>query len=104
MEAEELFLEQLHKLHRSYPKLKIVLEHCTTKAAVEAVKACGKNVAATITAHHLDLTISEVTSRPITSRVQDNCHSGCWLQSQLLQARAEASLGSSGTPRSGGIW
>ncbi|KAF4747783.1 hypothetical protein FOZ62_014730 [Perkinsus olseni] len=60
MEAEELFLEQLHKLHRSYPKLKIVLEHCSTKAAVEAVKACGENVAATITAHHLDLTISEV--------------------------------------------
>ncbi|KAF4657890.1 hypothetical protein FOL47_008253 [Perkinsus chesapeaki] len=44
MEAEEMFLDQLHKLHKTYPKLKIVLEHCSTKAAVEAVKACGDNV------------------------------------------------------------
>lgn len=43
--------------HRS---LRIVLEHCTTAAAIEAVNSCGPTVAGTITAHHLWLTIDEV--------------------------------------------
>lgn len=33
--------------------LKIVLEHCTTADAVDAVNQCGPNVVGTITAHHL---------------------------------------------------
>ena len=37
----------------SVPNLKIVLEHATTKAAVDFVNSCGPNVAATLTAHHL---------------------------------------------------
>ena len=35
------------------PDLKIVLEHITTKDAVDFVKSAGANIAATITAHHL---------------------------------------------------
>ena len=33
--------------------MKIVLEHITTKEAVDYVMASGDNIAATITAHHL---------------------------------------------------
>jgi dihydroorotase len=36
-----------------FHQLKIVLEHCTTCEAVEAVNECGPNVVRTITAHHL---------------------------------------------------
>lgn len=35
------------------PSLKVILEHITTSEAVEFVLKRGKNVAATITAHHL---------------------------------------------------
>ena len=38
---------------KKYPSLKIVMEHITTKDAVDFVKNTGPNVAATITAHHL---------------------------------------------------
>ncbi|KNE94617.1 dihydroorotase, homodimeric type, variant [Puccinia striiformis f. sp. tritici PST-78] len=57
--AESKFLPKLHELHRRFPKLRIILEHATTKDAVEAVKACGPTVACTITLHHLSLTIDD---------------------------------------------
>ena len=53
-EREQLFLEQcLTPLIRNFPKLRIVLEHISTKAAVEFVKQAPPTVAATITPHHL---------------------------------------------------
>ncbi|KAH8177021.1 amidohydrolase domain-containing protein [Sarocladium implicatum] len=56
MTAEEAFLPTLATIHRKFPNLRIVLEHCSTEAALKAVKACGPTVGATITAHHLYLT------------------------------------------------
>ncbi|KXJ85828.1 hypothetical protein Micbo1qcDRAFT_153800 [Microdochium bolleyi] len=53
---EEAFLPTLKRLHETFPKLRIVLEHCSTAAALDAVRACGPEVAGTITAHHLYLT------------------------------------------------
>ena len=38
---------------RELPDLRVVLEHVTTRRAVEFVSAAPRNVAATITAHHL---------------------------------------------------
>ena len=49
LNAEERFLPTLLDIHAKHPKLRIVLEHCTTAAAVNAVKQCGDTVAATIT-------------------------------------------------------
>ncbi|KAI5308812.1 hypothetical protein KEM55_004795 [Ascosphaera atra] len=60
LNAEPRFLPTLRKIHEDFPNLRIVLEHCTTADAVEAVNACGPTVAGTITAHHLWLTIDEV--------------------------------------------
>lgn len=37
LNAEERFLPHLREINRKFPKLRIVLEHCTTAAAVEAV-------------------------------------------------------------------
>ncbi|KAF8901673.1 hypothetical protein CPB84DRAFT_1777174 [Gymnopilus junonius] len=59
LNAEPTFLPHLFKLHKAFPSLRIVLEHATTRAAVEAVKTCGPTVACTITAHHLALTVDD---------------------------------------------
>ncbi|MCK5818240.1 MAG: dihydroorotase [Psychromonas sp.] len=53
-DREETFLKTvLQPLVIQYPQLKIVLEHITTRQAVEFVEQAGNNIAATITAHHL---------------------------------------------------
>ncbi|KAI9199238.1 uncharacterized protein BJ171DRAFT_462586 [Polychytrium aggregatum] len=59
MNAEERFLTHLKELHRDFPKLKIVLEHATTKAAVEVVESLGETVGCTITLHHLTLVVDD---------------------------------------------
>ncbi len=59
LNAEECFLPELMRLHERYPRLRIVLEHVTTEAAVSCVKQLGDTVAATVTAHHLDLTVDD---------------------------------------------
>ena len=53
-DREAVFIDTIMgPLVAKYPTLKIVLEHITTKNAVDFVKAAGANVAATITVHHL---------------------------------------------------
>ena len=53
-DREAVFLEDvLGPLLVRFPNLKVVLEHVTTREAVQFVEVTGANVAATITAHHL---------------------------------------------------
>ncbi len=53
-DREKIFIERhLEPLTRRYPELKIVLEHITTKDAVEYVEEGDETLAATITPHHL---------------------------------------------------
>jgi len=53
-EREQAFIEEtLGSLVERFPRLKVVLEHITTREAVQYVEVTGANVAATITAHHL---------------------------------------------------
>ncbi len=59
LDAEERFLGELERLHRAFPRLRIVLEHVTSAAAVACVQRLGDTVAATITAHHLELTVDD---------------------------------------------
>lgn len=70
LNAEPKFLPALEKLHRDFPRLKIVLEHCTTKAAIDTVDRLNQGsdevfVAASITAHHLYITVDDVVGNPI---------------------------------------
>lgn len=60
LDREEAFLDTLRWICGGYPKLKIVLEHVSTKAAVECVMQLPANVAATITPHHIALTLDDV--------------------------------------------
>ena len=53
-DRERVFIERhLTGLVRDFPGLKIVLEHVTTKDAVDFVRGAGPTIGATITAHHL---------------------------------------------------
>lgn len=73
LNAEPEFLPILEKLHHDFPNLKIILEHCTTKEAVETIEKLNADyktgdkvtVAGTITAHHLSLTIDNWAGNPI---------------------------------------
>ena len=53
-DREAVFIERhLVRLMNDFPRLKIVLEHITTRQAAEFVTTAPANVAATITVHHL---------------------------------------------------
>jgi dihydroorotase len=53
-DRERVFLETvLAGLLTRFPRLRVVVEHASTREAVEFVSAGGPNVAATITVHHL---------------------------------------------------
>ncbi len=53
-DREAVFIERhLTRLLQDFPRLKIVLEHITTRQAAEFVAAAPAHVAATITVHHL---------------------------------------------------
>jgi dihydroorotase len=54
--AEQLFLPILIKLNHMFPNMRIVLEHVSSKYAIECILSLGQNVAGTITPHHLCLT------------------------------------------------
>src|SRR5919109_5400415 len=53
-DREQAFIEEvLGPMLERFSGLKVVLEHITTREAVQYVEVTGANVAATITAHHL---------------------------------------------------
>ncbi len=59
LDRENGFLYVLRDICKFFPRLKIVLEHITTKDAVDFVKMFD-NLAATVTYHHLLLTLNDV--------------------------------------------
>lgn len=60
-DREAVFLETvLAPLFRELPALKVVVEHATTKEAVDFVRAHAPRVAATITAHHLVINRTDI--------------------------------------------
>jgi dihydroorotase len=80
LDRELRFVEDtLPSIAERFPKLRIVLEHVSTRAGVAAVKELA-NVAGTITAHHLHLTLDDVIGgalqphhfcKPVAKRPED---------------------------------
>jgi len=69
LEAERDFLYDIFiPIRRTFPKLKIVLEHITTMQAVDTIKNYGKDTAATITVHHPCTTIDDVIGDKLEPR------------------------------------
>jgi dihydroorotase len=60
LDREKIFLKHLEKLCKSFPNLRIVLEHVSSAEAVECVQNLPPNVAATVTVHHLILTLDSI--------------------------------------------
>ena len=74
MNAEDRFLPVLQKLHRMFPRLKIVMEHITTARACDMIRSCDGNVVGTITAHHMSLLVDNWAGnvvRPIASEYRE---------------------------------
>lgn len=60
LDRETAFIPKVKILAKKFPHLRIVFEHLSTAAAVEAVLEMPSTVAATITAHHLTMTLEDV--------------------------------------------
>lgn len=79
MDREAEFVPVYEKLASAFPKLKIIMEHITTKESVEALDKF-ENLYATITLHHLLITLDDVAGgmlqphlfcKPIAKRPED---------------------------------
>jgi dihydroorotase len=80
MDRESAFLMTLREISRDFPNLKLVLEHATTRDAVLCVLELPANVAASLTVHHLYLTLDDIIGdrlnphafcKPIAKRPED---------------------------------
>lgn len=60
LDQEVGFIPTVQELARRYPALRIVVEHVTTAKMVRLIKELPPTVAATITVHHLMLTLGDV--------------------------------------------
>ena len=79
MDREAEFMSVYELLASSFPKLKIIMEHITTKAAVDMLEKYD-NLYATITVHHLLIDLDDVVGgmmkphlfcKPIAKRPED---------------------------------
>ncbi len=68
MNAEIRFIPVLKDLVAKYPALKIVLEHCTSADAVDAVRSLGPNVVGTIVSLTLPFPSLPVPRTPLLTR------------------------------------
>jgi len=59
MDREQEFLPTYRSLAKRFPRLHIIMEHITTAAAVELLEECP-NLSATVTLHHLMITLDDV--------------------------------------------
>jgi len=104
MDREAEFMNIYELLATNFPDLKIVMEHITTKAAVEMLDK-HKNLYATITVHHLLFTLDDVVGgmmmphnfcKPIAKRPEDLDA----LLSVALEAHPKVMFGSDSAPHS----
>jgi dihydroorotase len=102
MDREAEFVSIYEKLAAAFPKLKIIMEHITTKASVEALERF-ENLYATITVHHLIITLDDVAGgmlqphlfcKPIAKRPEDRAA----LQKVTLEAHPKVMFGSDSAP------
>ena len=54
------YIPVIERLAADYPKLRIVFEHLSTKEAVDAVLGMPETVAATLTPHHMSMTLDDM--------------------------------------------
>lgn len=60
LDRERVYLSNVERLVRDFPRLRIVIEHISTVAAVELLVRMPETVGATVTVHHLLYTIDDL--------------------------------------------
>ncbi|MFA6432579.1 MAG: hypothetical protein WCV82_02065 [Candidatus Paceibacterota bacterium] len=85
---EASFLKILDEVIRLFPDLRLTLEHVSTADGVEWVKKQGPNVAATVTIHHLIMTIDDVIGYSQRSNGRGCVHHICKPSIKLMADRA----------------
>lgn len=60
LDREKDFLPILIDINREFPNLRIILEHVSSKEGIDCIRSLPRNVAGTITLHHLLSTIQDV--------------------------------------------
>ena len=102
MDREKEFMNVYEALASNFPKLKIIMEHITTKDAVEMLDRFD-NLYATITLHHLLITLDDVAGgmlqphlfcKPIAKRYEDRDA----LQKVSLEGHPKVMFGSDSAP------
>lgn len=102
MDREREFCEVYRYLARTFPRLRITMEHITTRDALDVLEEFD-NVAATVTAHHLVITLDDVVGglmnphlfcKPIAKRPEDRDA----LLAAALQVHPKIMLGSDSAP------
>lgn len=102
MDREAEFMSVYEMLASNFPKLKIVMEHITTAAAVDMLDRY-ENLYATITVHHLIITLDDVAGgmlrphlfcKPIAKRPEDRSA----LLRVALEAHPKVMFGSDSAP------
>ena len=80
LDREAAFLPVISRIATRFPRLRIVIEHVSSAAAVRAIHELPPTVAATVTVHHLMLTLDDVVGgdlrphhfcKPIAKRPED---------------------------------
>ena len=93
-DREAYFLEEtVLGIRKNIPNLKIVLEHITTKESVDFVLESKKNVAATVTAHHLIINRNHIFDGGI--RAHFYCRPIAKREEHRIAVRAAATSGNS---------
>ncbi|MEN8726797.1 MAG: dihydroorotase [Sulfurovum sp.] len=102
MDREAEFVSIYERLATAFPNLKIIMEHITTKESVEALDKF-ENLHATITLHHLIITLDDVAGgmlkphlfcKPIAKRPEDRTA----LLKVALEAHPKVMFGSDSAP------
>ena len=102
MDREAEFVSIYEMLATNFPKLKIIMEHITTKESVEALDKF-ENLYATITLHHLLITLDDVVGgmlephlfcKPIAKRPEDRDA----LRKVALEGHPKVMFGSDSAP------
>ncbi len=103
MERELHYLRNVAEIATKHPSLKIVIEHATMADTLKFVEEGGPNMAATITVHHLYITLDDVVGdklnphnfcKPIAKRPEDRAA----LVAAALSGKSQFFLGTDSAP------
>jgi dihydroorotase len=88
LDKEAGFLVILDGIRARFPKLRLTMEHITSRAAVDWVKQQGEWVGASITVHHLFTTVDDVLGYSKKSGGLMRVHCGCKPQPKFRDDQA----------------